>query len=107
METAPERNLSVQLMHGAGQPAIERLRPGATLLRQGEHGTAVYLVLDGVVQAAGAVLLVTGLALQKKEFVSDTYYGAANRGPRFSLFSVTPDVVPGSRYGLTLRGAIF
>jgi hypothetical protein len=66
-----------------------------------------YLVLDGVVQATGAVLLITGLAFQKKEFVSDTYYGAENRGPRFSLYSVTPDVVPGSRYGLTLRGAIF
>jgi hypothetical protein len=66
-----------------------------------------YLALDGAVQAAGGVLLVLGLALQKKEFVSDTYYGATDRGPRFSLFSVTPEIVPGSRYGLLLRGAIF
>jgi hypothetical protein len=66
-----------------------------------------YLAIDGVVQAAGALLLISGFAFQKKEFVSDTYYSASQRGPRLSLWSVTPDVVPGSRYGLMLRGAIF
>ena len=41
IETALERELSVQLMHGATKPRIERL-PGATLVRQGQRGTDVY-----------------------------------------------------------------
>ena len=50
VETALERELSVQLMHGAAKPRIERLPAGATLVRQGQRGTDVYLVLDGVVR---------------------------------------------------------
>ncbi len=50
VETALERTLSVQLMHGAAKPKIERLLAGATLVRQGQPGTDVYLILDGVVR---------------------------------------------------------
>jgi hypothetical protein len=50
VETALEHELSVQLMHGAGKPKIERLPAGAVLVRQGEPGTDIYLVLDGVVR---------------------------------------------------------
>jgi Cyclic nucleotide-binding domain len=50
VETALERSLSVQLMHGAAKPAFQRLKAGDTLVRQGERGTDVYLVLDGVVR---------------------------------------------------------
>ena len=49
VETALERTLSVQLMHGAAQPRISQLNAGAQLVRQGEPGTEIYLVLDGVI----------------------------------------------------------
>src|SRR5262249_52019933 len=40
----------VQLMHGAAKPAIERLPAGSPLVRQGDQGTDIYLVLDGVIR---------------------------------------------------------
>jgi hypothetical protein len=48
VETALERSLSAQLMHGAARPGIRRLKAGEVLVRQGEPGTSIYLVLDGV-----------------------------------------------------------
>jgi hypothetical protein len=50
VETALERSLSVQLMHGAAKPGIRRLEAGEVLARQGEPGTGIYLVLDGVIR---------------------------------------------------------
>jgi hypothetical protein len=50
VETALERTLSVQLMHGGRKPAISTLKAGDTLVRQGEPGSDLYLVLDGVVR---------------------------------------------------------
>jgi hypothetical protein len=50
VETALERSLSVQLMHGAAKPRIKRIRAGDALVRQGEPGTDIYLVLDGVIR---------------------------------------------------------
>jgi hypothetical protein len=50
VETALEHTLSVQLMHGSAKPAIERLPAGNVLVRQGEPGTEIYLILDGVVR---------------------------------------------------------
>ena len=50
LETALERALSVQLMHGGAKPRISRLPADATLVRQGKPGTDVYLVLDGVIR---------------------------------------------------------
>ena len=50
VETALERALSVRLMHGGHKPRLTRLQPGAALVRQGEPGTEVYLVLDGVIR---------------------------------------------------------
>jgi hypothetical protein len=50
VESALERTLSVQLMHGAAKPGISRFSAGDTLVRQGEPGTSVYLVLDGVIR---------------------------------------------------------
>jgi hypothetical protein len=49
VETALERNLSVQLMHGGAKPRISQLDAGALLVRQGEPGQEIYLVLDGVI----------------------------------------------------------
>ena len=50
METALERELSVQLMHGAGKPRVASHPAGATLVRQGAPGGDVYLILDGVIR---------------------------------------------------------
>ena len=50
VESALEHQLSVQLMRGAAKPRVERLPAGAVLVRQGEPGTDVYLVLDGVIR---------------------------------------------------------
>jgi hypothetical protein len=49
VETALERTLSVQLMHGAAPPRISQLDARAQLVRQGEPGSEIYLVLDGVI----------------------------------------------------------
>ncbi|HEV3293281.1 MAG TPA: cyclic nucleotide-binding domain-containing protein [Streptosporangiaceae bacterium] len=50
VETALEHELSVQLMHGAGKPRVEKLAAGSVLVRQGEPGTEIYLILDGVIR---------------------------------------------------------
>ena len=50
VETALERTLSVQLMHGGQKPRITTLRPGETLVHQGEPGSDLFLVLDGVIR---------------------------------------------------------
>jgi len=50
VETALERSLSGQLMHGAAKPRIRRVKAGDVLVSQGEPGTDVYLVLDGVIR---------------------------------------------------------
>src|SRR5262249_53915619 len=55
VESALERSLSRQLMHrdpkqGDARPEIRRLKSGAALVRQGEPGTDIFLVLDGVVR---------------------------------------------------------
>ncbi len=50
VETALEHELSVQLMHGAGKPRITKLAADSVLVRQGEPGTELFLVLDGVIR---------------------------------------------------------
>ena len=50
VETALERALSVQLMHGAAKPVITRLAAGDVLVRQGDAGSSMFLVLDGVIR---------------------------------------------------------
>ncbi len=48
VESALERQLSGLIMHGGDRPAIRTLDAGAELVRQGEAGTQVYLILDGM-----------------------------------------------------------
>lgn len=50
VETALEHTLSVQLMHGAAKPSVARLPARSTLVRQGDRGTDIYLILDGVIR---------------------------------------------------------
>jgi len=66
-----------------------------------------YLAMDGIIQTAGGVLLVLGFAFPKKEYVSDSYYGMNERGPRIQSWTVTPQLGRGSRFGLALTGEIF
>ncbi len=49
VETALERELSLQLMRSGERPELRRLPTGGLLTRQGEHGTELFLLLDGVV----------------------------------------------------------
>jgi hypothetical protein len=48
VESALERQLSGLIMHGGDKPAIRTLDAGTELVRQGEAGTQVYLILDGM-----------------------------------------------------------
>jgi hypothetical protein len=50
VETALERELSAQLMHGAQKPTFTALKAGDTLVRQGDPGADLFLVLDGVIR---------------------------------------------------------
>jgi hypothetical protein len=47
-ETALERKLSVDIMRSGGKPQIRHLRQGDTLVRQGDRGEDLFLLLDGV-----------------------------------------------------------
>jgi hypothetical protein len=48
IETALERELSGAILRGGPRPSIRRLRAGDLLVRQGEAGDELFLVLDGV-----------------------------------------------------------
>jgi Cyclic nucleotide-binding domain/ATP synthase, Delta/Epsilon chain, beta-sandwich domain len=49
VETALERSLSAQIMKGH-KPSIRKLKAGKRLVEQGEEGSEVFLVLDGVLR---------------------------------------------------------
>lgn len=50
VETALERSLSAQLMDPTAKPRVDQFPAGTTIVRQGDEGHAVYLVLDGVLR---------------------------------------------------------
>jgi hypothetical protein len=50
VETALERSLSAQIMSGGAKPTIRRLKAGSTLVKQGETGSELFLLLDGVLR---------------------------------------------------------
>jgi hypothetical protein len=49
-ESALERELSETIMRGGTKPALVKLAAGDTLVRQGDTGTELYLLLDGVIE---------------------------------------------------------
>lgn len=51
-ESAAERSLSSGIMRGGVPPEVIRLPEGAEVCRQGEEGTDVHLVLDGVLDVS-------------------------------------------------------
>jgi Cyclic nucleotide-binding domain len=50
VESALERQLSSAIMRDGHRPQIRRLPAGANLCRQGEPGTELYLLIDGVLE---------------------------------------------------------
>jgi hypothetical protein len=50
VESALERTLSAQIMQGAAKPTIRKVKQGEPLVRQGEIGSEVFLLLDGVLR---------------------------------------------------------
>jgi cyclic nucleotide-binding protein len=48
VESTLERELSSSIMHGNAKPTIRSISEGETLVRQGESGTDVFLILDGI-----------------------------------------------------------
>ena len=50
VETALERDLSLHLMRGGSKPTITTVKEGAVITEQGEPGSELYLILDGVVR---------------------------------------------------------
>ena len=49
-ETALERTLSAAIMRGGGKPKIRNLTEGEELVRQGDPGHELFLLLDGVLE---------------------------------------------------------
>lgn len=50
VETALERSLAASIMRGGAKPSIRKLREGTILVEQGQPGTELYLLLDGVLR---------------------------------------------------------
>ncbi|HEY2536066.1 MAG TPA: cyclic nucleotide-binding domain-containing protein [Solirubrobacteraceae bacterium] len=50
VESALERGLSAQVMQGGHKPEIRKVKTGDALVRQGERGSEVFLLLDGVLR---------------------------------------------------------
>ena len=48
-ETALERELSTQIMRSGTKPDVATIKAGTTIMRQGEPGGTIHLLLDGVV----------------------------------------------------------
>jgi hypothetical protein len=50
VETALERQLSVELMGGKGKPTIKKVKAGEAVTEQGDEADELFLILDGVVR---------------------------------------------------------
>src|SRR5271166_5217396 len=50
VETALERTLSAQIMQGGAKPEFRRVKAGTALVKQGDAGSEVFLLLDGVLR---------------------------------------------------------
>jgi Cyclic nucleotide-binding domain len=62
VETELERSLHSDVMRGSAKPQIRSIKEGDTLVKQGETGTEVFLILDGmfVVEADGKQIAEVG-----------------------------------------------
>jgi hypothetical protein len=48
VETALERALSLRIMRGDAKPRLQTIKPGATIVEQGDAGSDMFVLLDGV-----------------------------------------------------------
>ena len=62
VESALERELSSTIMRGGGKPVIRTVKAGGTLVEEGDEGSELYLLLDGVlaVEVDGEVIAELG-----------------------------------------------
>jgi Cyclic nucleotide-binding domain len=62
IETALEREMSSTIMRGGKRPTMVKLAEGATLVEQGQPGTELYLLLDGLlaVEVDGTIVAEVG-----------------------------------------------
>ncbi len=62
VETALERQLSLRIMRGGVKPRIQTIKQGSTLVEQGDTGSDMYVLLDGVlaVEVDGAPVAQVG-----------------------------------------------
>ncbi|HVC41859.1 MAG TPA: cyclic nucleotide-binding domain-containing protein [Candidatus Saccharimonadales bacterium] len=62
VETALERELSLHIMRNGVKPRVETVKEGATLVEQGDPGSDMYVLLDGVlsVEVDGAAVAQVG-----------------------------------------------
>jgi hypothetical protein len=62
VETALERQLSLRIMRGGVKPRIQTVKQGSTLVEQGDAGSDMYVLLDGVlaVEVDGAPVAQVG-----------------------------------------------
>lgn len=50
VETALERSLATTIMRGGRRPEVRSVKPGEALVRQGDPGSELFLLLDGVLR---------------------------------------------------------
>jgi Cyclic nucleotide-binding domain len=48
VESALERELSAHIMRGGAEPKIQKVKAGRALVKEGESGSEIYLLLDGM-----------------------------------------------------------
>jgi len=94
VETALERELSTQIMRGGTKPTFRKLTESETLVQQGDEGTDLFLLLDGVlaveVDGEGVAELGPGSIIGERAVIE--------RGTRTStLRAVTPAKVAVAR----------
>lgn len=51
VESSLERQMSAQIMRGGVEPRVKKVAKGKTLVKQGDQGNELFLVLDGVIAA--------------------------------------------------------
>ena len=66
----------------------------------------IMLVMDGLMQTTGGILLLTGYLFPKKEWVSDHLYTSGTL-PTLKAWSIAPRMFEGSIPGLVLHGEMF
>jgi hypothetical protein len=84
-------------------PNISTSGSTSTVVCSGESGARFFLMMDGVMQTAGATMLILGLALQQQLLVRDDAPYTGKKGSQFA-WTVGPYAMGRSAYGLGVAG---